>query len=109
VWSFTIAEFLVVDDFESYNELNEDEPGSNRIFDTWIDGFGTWTNGALVGYLDIPGLWWPKVRSGFQSMQFSYDNYVGISEATAHIDNLAIGRDWTIKGDSAEKPLLLDF
>ncbi|MCP4263844.1 MAG: hypothetical protein GY774_41010 [Planctomycetes bacterium] len=31
LWSFTTANFLIVDDMESYNDLNEDEPGSNRI------------------------------------------------------------------------------
>ena len=99
MWSFTTADFIVVDDFESYNDLSSDDRKSNRIFNTWIDGFDNPAiNGSIVGYLDIPGLWWPKVHSGFQSMQFSYDNYVGISEATANIDNLAIGQDWTVKG-----------
>jgi len=32
VWSFTTANFLIVDDFETYNDLNEDEPASNRIY-----------------------------------------------------------------------------
>ena len=35
VWSFTTANFLVVDDFESYTN---DSP--NRIFQAWIDGWG---------------------------------------------------------------------
>ena len=35
VWSFTTANFLVVDDFESYtNDIG------SRIFQTWIDGLG---------------------------------------------------------------------
>ncbi|MCL5279076.1 MAG: PA14 domain-containing protein, partial [Planctomycetes bacterium] len=36
VWSFTTANFIVVDDFESYT----DEQG-NSIFEIWVDG---WTN-----------------------------------------------------------------
>ncbi|NQT03842.1 MAG: hypothetical protein HQ580_17580, partial [Planctomycetes bacterium] len=32
VWNFTTANFLIVDDFESYNDINEGEPGSNRIY-----------------------------------------------------------------------------
>ena len=44
VWSFATQEFLVVDDFESYND------DDHAIFDSWIDG---WTNGtgSTVGYL----------------------------------------------------------
>ncbi|MBC8218775.1 MAG: LamG domain-containing protein, partial [Planctomycetes bacterium] len=49
VWSFTTADFIHVDDFESYNDIDPPDPNSNRIFDKWIDGFGTTTNGALVG------------------------------------------------------------
>jgi hypothetical protein len=36
VWSFTTADFLIVDDFESYNRLDSADPNSNSIFDTWI-------------------------------------------------------------------------
>ncbi len=35
VWSFSIADYLIVDDFESYTN---DSP--NRVFQTWIDGIG---------------------------------------------------------------------
>ncbi|MHC4433561.1 MAG: RCC1 domain-containing protein, partial [Planctomycetota bacterium] len=41
VWSFATANFLVVDDFESYNDIDPPDAASNRIFDKWIDGFGT--------------------------------------------------------------------
>jgi len=34
VWSFTTAEFLVIDDFESY------DGGSNQIWYSWHDGLG---------------------------------------------------------------------
>jgi hypothetical protein len=46
VWSFTTGDFLVVDDFESYDNIDPlpGEPGINRIFDKWIDGFGTLTS-----------------------------------------------------------------
>jgi len=27
-----------VDDFESYNDLDPDDPESNRIFNVWLDG-----------------------------------------------------------------------
>ncbi|NVL93664.1 MAG: hypothetical protein HWN71_11580, partial [Desulfobacterales bacterium] len=50
VWSFTTANFLIVDDFESYNDLDPADPESNRIFNVWIDGYDDPTNGSLVGY-----------------------------------------------------------
>jgi len=53
VWSFTVADFIAVDDFESYNDIDPPDAASNRIFDVWIDGFGTTNNGALVGN-DLP-------------------------------------------------------
>jgi len=40
VWTFTTANFISVDDFESYNDIDPPDPASNRIFDKWIDGFG---------------------------------------------------------------------
>jgi parallel beta-helix repeat protein len=99
VWSFTTADFIVVDDFESYNDLNEGQSGSNRIYLTWIDGYDNPAiNGSVVG----GNYWWgwEIVHSGMQSMPFEYNNAVGKSEATADIDNLEIGRDWTIEGVS---------
>ncbi|MHC4174492.1 MAG: LamG domain-containing protein, partial [Planctomycetota bacterium] len=53
VWSFETAGFILVDDFESYNDIDPPDDASNRIFDKWIDGFGTTDNGALVGN-DLP-------------------------------------------------------
>jgi hypothetical protein len=40
IWNFATQEFLIVDDFEAYNDIDPDEPDSNRIFMTWKDGFG---------------------------------------------------------------------
>jgi hypothetical protein len=95
VWSFTTANFLVVDDFESYNDLNEDEPGSNRIYLAWVDGFDDPTNGALVGYENPPFAEQTIVHGGSQSMPLFYDNSVGYSEATL---TLTSNRDWTVNG-----------
>ncbi|GAG10140.1 unnamed protein product, partial [marine sediment metagenome] len=96
LWSFTTANFLVVDDFESYNDLNEDEPGSNRIFLAWLDGFDNpAVNGSIVGYADPPFAEQTIVHSGNQSMPFAYDNGVGKSEATL---TLTSNHDWTVKG-----------
>jgi hypothetical protein len=96
LWSFTTANFLIVDDFESYNDLNEDEPGSNRIYLAWVDGFDNPAiNGSTVGHLDPPFAEQAIVHSGNQSMPMAYDNTVGKSEATL---TLTSNRDWTIKG-----------
>ncbi len=96
VWSFTTANFLIVDDMESYNNINEDEPGSNRIYLAWVDGFDNPTiNGSVIGYANPPFAEQSIVHSGSQSMPFSYDNSVGKSEATL---TLTYPRDWTENG-----------
>ncbi|MDT8300625.1 MAG: LamG domain-containing protein [Sedimentisphaerales bacterium] len=95
VWSFTTANFLIVDDFESYNDLDPAEPGSNRIFIAWVDGFGNAANGSVVGHTNFPFAEQTIVHSGNQSMPFAYDNSVGKSEANSV---LTYPRDWTEKG-----------
>ena len=96
LWSFTTANFLIIDDFESYNDLNEDEPGSNRIYLAWIDGFDNpAVNGSVVGNFDPPFAEQTIVHSGLQSMPMAYDNAVGKSEATL---TLTSNRDWTVNG-----------
>jgi hypothetical protein len=94
LWSFTTANFLIIDDFESYNDLNEDEPGSNRIYLSWADGFDNPSiNGSIVGYANPPFAEQTIVHSGNQSMPFAYDNAVGKSEATL---TLTANSDWTV-------------
>jgi len=95
VWSFTTADFLSVDDFESYNDIEPPDPASNRIFDNWIDGFGTSNNGALVGNDLPPYAEQTVVHGGIQSMIYRYDNNLKTSEATL---SLTSGRDWTAEG-----------
>jgi len=95
VWSFTTANFLIVDDFESYNDIDPPDPGSNRIFEAWPDGYDIPTNGALVGNDLPPYAEQTIVHGGNQSMPLYYDNSVGNSEAT---HTLTYPRDWTEKG-----------
>jgi len=95
VWSFTTANFLIVDDFELYNDLDPHDPESNRIFNAWIDGYDDPTNGSLVGYELPPFAEQTIVHSDNQSMPLFYDNSVGYSEATL---TLTSPRDWTEKG-----------
>ncbi|MHC4330430.1 MAG: hypothetical protein ACYSWW_20175 [Planctomycetota bacterium] len=95
VWSFTTADFILVDDFESYNDVDPPDPASYRIFEAWIDGFGTTDNGALVGNDLPPYTEQVIVHGGAQSMPYSYDNNLKTSEATL---TLVSPRDWTVEG-----------
>jgi hypothetical protein len=94
VWKFTVPDYLIVDDFESYNDIGEGEPGSNRIYLTWIDGFDNpATNGAVAGNLDVPFM--SQGRNSAQAMPLSYDNAGKGSEATM---TLVSKKDWTEQG-----------
>ncbi|MBA7695521.1 hypothetical protein ES703_104149 [subsurface metagenome] len=96
IWNFTTANFLIVDDFESYNDLDPADPESNRIFLAWVDGFDNPAiNGSVVGYANPPFAEQTIVHGGLQSMPMSYDNGVGKSEATLTLTNQ---RDWTVNG-----------
>jgi hypothetical protein len=77
VWSFTISDYIVVDDMESYG--NADTPGQpgGRIWYAWNDGYG-WTNpapgnhGNGTGAIVDPNA--GTVHSGSQSLKTGYDN-----------------------------------
>ncbi|MHC4242827.1 MAG: PA14 domain-containing protein, partial [Planctomycetota bacterium] len=98
VWSFTTANFIIVDDMESYNDLDPTDPDSNRIFNVWIDGFTDPANGGSeVGYFTVPFTEQTIVHGGSQSMPFAYDNATGKSEATLPLTDT---RDWTENGVS---------
>jgi len=88
VWSFSTLAFLVVEDFESYND--ED----SLIYETWLDG---WVNdtGSTVGYLDAPFAERTIVRSGRQSMPLFYDN-VGV--ATSETEYEPTLQNWAANG-----------
>jgi len=102
VWSFTVGNYLVVDDFEDY------DAASTQIWYTWRDGLGYGTpddpnfyagneTGSAVGEEDILLLTEPTlVHNGTQSMPYYYDNnkdgYDKYSEAQM---TLIYPRDWT--------------
>jgi hypothetical protein len=94
VWSFSTAAALVVDGFESYTN---DMDAGKAIFQTWTDGYNVATNGSIVGHGEAPFAERTIVRTGMQSMPFSYDNSGGatISEATRTFDD---AQDWTAYG-----------
>ncbi len=95
VWSFTAANFLVVDDFEDYNDYPPDE-----IFSTWIDGYEVATNGALVGYAEPDfnqGEHYVEttiVHGGAQSMPYFYDNS-GTANYSEAERTFSPAQDWT--------------
>jgi hypothetical protein len=106
IWNFEVQEYFVIDDFESYNDLNPDEQDSKRIFLTWIDGFENPTvNGATMGYPDpvfVNDEHFVEtviVRTGAQSAPLLYDNSTAsYSEVTVSTNDLAIGPDWSMGG-----------
>ena len=114
IWNFTTAEYLVVDDFESYNSLDPGDPESNRIYMMWKDGFGYGSQdnppyyagngtGSIIGHAEPPFVELEIVHGGGQSMPFSYDNsgsagMANYSEAELDISELGIDPDWTKAG-----------
>ena len=111
VWRFTTADFLIIDDFESYNAAE------NQIWYAWHDGLGYGTpgtadyfagngTGAAVGDETTPSFTEETiVHGGSQSMPLAYDNnkqgYSKYSEAEM---KLTVPRDWT-EGDVANLTL----
>jgi hypothetical protein len=89
VWSFTTSEYLVIDDFERYTDAE-----GSRIYETWIDGYGTKTNGSQVGYNQEPFAERTTVHGGKQAMPLTYNNSTAAySEAERTLDP---AQDWTI-------------
>ena len=95
LWSFTTADFIVIEDFEDYNDYPPDE-----IYSTWIDGYGVETNGSTAGYAepDFPGgehyVETTIVHGGSQSMPVLFENNFKYSEVTMTLTQ----RDWTEEG-----------
>ena len=94
IWSFTTADFIAVDNFESYTD---DDTAGEAIWQTWTDGFGIPDNGAQVGYLLPPYAEQRIVHGGSQSMPLSYENINGVTNSEAVL-TLTATRDWTEEG-----------
>ena len=90
IWMFRTEEYLVIDDFESYDDEE------SRIFDTWLDGFVNGT-GSTVGYLAEPFAEQTTVHSGKQAMPLFYENVGGIADAEVELA-LEPAQDWTQAG-----------
>ena len=91
VWPFTTADFVVVDDMESYT----DDEG-NRIYETWIDGYPD-RNGCTVGNLVAPFAEQTIVHGGKQSMPMDYDNTREPYYSEAELP-FTPAQDWTVNG-----------
>jgi len=92
VWSFTTEEYIVIDDFEKYDDDMEAE---TTIWHTWIDGLTTEASGSQVGYTDAPFAEKTIVHGGGQSMPLQYNNSTyALSEAQITFDP---AQDWTAR------------
>ncbi len=89
VWTFTTADFLVVDDFEDYTD---NDAANEAIWQHWIDGFGVAGNGSQVGYLMPPYAEQATVHTGSQSMPLIFDVDMKYAEATL---TLTYPKNWT--------------
>jgi hypothetical protein len=108
LWSFTTADFVLVEDFESYtNEVGQ------RVFEKWIDGIGFTQpepgnagngTGAAVGhdiwsagttYTTIMEVAYP--HGGFQALPLYYDNTAAPYRSEAE-RTWAAAQDWTLNG-----------
>ncbi len=105
VWSFTTADFLIVDDFEAY------DAGENQIWYAWKDGLGYGAlgvdpyyqgngTGAAVGDETSPSYTEETIVHGdAQSMPISYDNNKqGYAKYSETEKTLVEARDWTEEG-----------
>jgi hypothetical protein len=97
LWSFTVGDYGLVEDFESYNDIAATEPGSNLVYLTWIDGFDNpATNGSTMGYPTGASMETDIVHGGRQSAPVMYNNVaVSISEVTR---TFAVPQNWTVHG-----------
>jgi hypothetical protein len=95
-WKFSVLPYLLVDDFESYDDNKE---AGTAIYQTWIDGVDNGT-GSYVGYEVATNGTFGETRivhGGLQSMPLNYDNTnpPKCSEADC---TFAPAQDWTEQG-----------
>ena len=97
VFQFTVRNYVVVDDFESYNALPDTDENSRPVYHTWADGFIDPTvNGAVIGYVSGNPMEPKTVHGGVQSVPVTYDNGVATpSEVAVNLADLPAGTDWS--------------
>jgi len=94
VWSFTVSDYTLVEDFEGYTDNDAD---NQAIWQHWIDGFGVPTNGSQAGNLMPPYAEQTIVHGGRQSLSLSYVNTAGVTNSEAAL-TLTAPRNWTADG-----------
>jgi hypothetical protein len=77
VWNFIVADFVVADDFEAYNDTD------NQIYLTWEDYYVNNT-GMTVGHFDAPFAERTIIHGGRQAMYMRYDNDGTVNEGTSY-------------------------
>jgi len=77
IWNFTVADYIVMDDFEDYDDSD------NRIYDTWAD-YVVNNTGMTVGHLEPPFAERNIVHGGYQAMYMRYDNGGTVNEGTSY-------------------------
>ena len=97
VWNFSTQEYIVVDDFESYNDIPADQDGSNLVYVAWKDGYDNpAANGSTMGYATGVSMETDNVHEGDKSVPFEYNNTTaGISEV---VRTFTPAQDWTAHG-----------
>jgi len=97
VWSFTVADFLIVDNFEDYNDF------TNRIYLMWIDGYGSPSQGipgngtgSTVGHLTRPYAETVIVHEDLQAMPMDFNN-VKLPYRSEAVRTFDTPQDWTRK------------
>jgi hypothetical protein len=98
VWSFTTRDYLVVDDFESYNDVPNGQQGSRLVYDIWLDGIADPAKGgSQTGYFEGTSYETDIVHGGRKSVPILYDNTTSsFSEVTANTNDIEIGPNWTV-------------
>ncbi|MBL7186880.1 MAG: LamG domain-containing protein [Phycisphaerae bacterium] len=107
VWSFTVADFILIEDFESY------DANDNQIWFSWHDGLGFGSpgtgdffagngSGAAVGDENTASFTEETiVHGGFHSMPLFYDNNKqGFAKYSETDLTIVSPRDWTKHGVS---------
>jgi len=104
-WRFSVADYLIVDDFEDY------DVGNNEIWWAWIDGLGYASHptlpahpgngtGSMVGD-ETTGSYMEEtiVHGGGKSMPLFYDNNLQGKLRYSEVEKtLSSRRDWTAEG-----------
>ncbi len=95
LWSFSTQKYLVVEDFESYNDIAAGQAGSNLVYTTWLDGYGTTINGSTMGYPTGSSLETTTFHGGAKAVPLIYNN------ATANfseVERTLAAQNWTSNG-----------